>query len=135
MWQRQSGGIQQCASTCSVIMSLVLQIVSVAQAVPTFRYDPNTSKKRNPNRRRRWLIPLFIIAQVALKVSVLHIVACILKADTSILHKKCIVAQPCAVLTRLCYSIATSCKRHAVNNLTNCCCRSMSLTVSWKMTV
>lgn len=103
------GEIQQCASSCSVIVSLVLQIVSVAQAVPTFRYDPNTSKKRNPNRRRRWLIPLFIIAQVALKVSVLHIVPYILKADTSILsHKKCIVAQPCAVLTRLLYSIAIS---------------------------
>ncbi|KAL0047664.1 hypothetical protein WJX82_008800 [Trebouxia sp. C0006] len=46
---------------------LMSQIVSVAQSAPAFQYDPSTSKKRNPNKRRRWLIPLFIIAQVALK--------------------------------------------------------------------
>ena len=47
---------------------MLVQIVSVAQSAPAFQYDPSISKKRNPNKRRRWLIPLFIIAQVALKV-------------------------------------------------------------------
>ncbi|DBA84015.1 hypothetical protein WJX77_008857 [Trebouxia sp. C0004] len=46
---------------------LMSQIVCVAQSAPAFHYDPSISKKRNPNKRRRWLIPLFIIAQVALK--------------------------------------------------------------------
>ena len=46
-----------------------LQIVSIAQSVPAFNYNPKDSIKRNPNKRRRWLIPFFIVAQVALKVS------------------------------------------------------------------
>lgn len=53
--------------------SNLLQIVSVAQSVPAFKYNPKDSKKRNPNKRRRWLIPLFIVAQIALKVSTLAI--------------------------------------------------------------
>ena len=50
------------------VCGMLVQIVSVAQSAPAFQYDPSISKKRNPNKRRRWLIPLFIIAQVALKV-------------------------------------------------------------------
>ena len=52
----------------AMFCGMLVQIVSVAQSAPAFQYDPSISKKRNPNKRRRWLIPLFIIAQVALKV-------------------------------------------------------------------
>lgn len=45
-----------------------LQIVGVAQSASPFTYDPKIPKKRNPNKRRRWLIPFLIIAQVAFKV-------------------------------------------------------------------
>lgn len=56
-------------STFSTKSSNASQIVSIAQSVPAFKWNPKDSKKRNPNKRRRWLIPLFIVAQVALKVS------------------------------------------------------------------
>ena len=45
-----------------------MQIVNVAQSVTSFKYDASTAKKQNPNRKRRWLIPLLILAQVAFKV-------------------------------------------------------------------
>ena len=53
-----------------------LQIVGVAQSATPFVYDPKTAKKRSPNRRRRWLIPLLIIAQVAFKVINVLISSC-----------------------------------------------------------
>jgi hypothetical protein len=33
-----------------------------------YRYDPATIKRADPNKRRRWLIPLVLAAQIAFKV-------------------------------------------------------------------
>ncbi len=36
-----------------------------------YRYDPTVVRRNDPNKKRRWLIPLVLLAQIAFKVFVL----------------------------------------------------------------
>ncbi|KAI7842645.1 hypothetical protein COHA_003749 [Chlorella ohadii] len=51
------------------IVDLVDKVAEVALNVPAFEYDPAVAAKAsNPNRRRKWLIPVVLAAQIALKL-------------------------------------------------------------------
>lgn len=55
-----------------ILPGLISAIQSVAdKGYGAFKFDPKVARRRDPNRRRRWLIPLILAAQVALKVFVL----------------------------------------------------------------
>lgn len=51
------------------VVDLVEKVAEVALNVEPYSYNPEAaSKAANPNRRRKWLIPLVLAAQVALKL-------------------------------------------------------------------
>ena len=50
-------------------MGLHVQIKDIATAYPAYTYDAKAaSKASNPDRRRKWLIPLVLLAQAGIKL-------------------------------------------------------------------
>ena len=46
-----------------------MQVADKAMQWQPYRYSPEEVKRNDPNKKRRWLIPLVLAAQIALKVS------------------------------------------------------------------
>ena len=59
-------------------LTRALQVAEVALNVPAFEYDPAVAAKAsNPNRRRKWLIPVVLAAQVRVaEQHALHTASC-----------------------------------------------------------
>ena len=45
----------------------MVQVTEKASSWAPYRYDPDVIKRADPNKRRRWLIPLVLLAQIAFK--------------------------------------------------------------------
>jgi hypothetical protein len=45
-----------------------MQVTERASAGAPYRYSADVIKRADPNKRRRWLIPLVLLAQIAFKV-------------------------------------------------------------------
>ena len=61
------------------LVDLVDKLTEVAMNVQPWRYDPRAAARAaNPNRRRKWLIPLVLAAQVRAPGHVLVVVVVVL---------------------------------------------------------
>lgn len=57
------------ATAAATRLCALLQVKDVALNFEAWEYDPKAAAKAaNPDRRRKWLIPLVLLAQVALKL-------------------------------------------------------------------
>ena len=45
-----------------------VQVADKAMQWPPYTYSPEEVKRSDPNKKRRWLIPLVLAAQIAFKV-------------------------------------------------------------------
>ena len=52
------------------VRATCVQVTEKALQRQPFRYDAATIRRADPNKRRRWLIPLVLAAQIAFKVSI-----------------------------------------------------------------
>ncbi|CAL8463424.1 g2958 [Coccomyxa elongata] len=50
---------------------LMRQVTQKSMEWTPYRYDPSVVRRNDPNKKRRWLIPLVLLAQIAFKVFVL----------------------------------------------------------------
>ncbi len=48
-----------------------MQVTQKSLEWAPYRYDPAVVRRNDPNKKRRWLIPLVLLAQIAFKVLVL----------------------------------------------------------------
>ncbi|KAK9815698.1 hypothetical protein WJX72_008234 [[Myrmecia] bisecta] len=65
------GGEKTLPNGVAWLPELMKEVVKVALETEPYRHDPSVQARSNPNRRRKWLIPFVLAAQIAFKVLVL----------------------------------------------------------------